>query len=201
MKNKPYYLIRQRGVVLFLALIALVVMSLAAVALIRSVDTNTVITGNLAFKQSAVVASDAGAEAAFAWLDTNSLNPTTFENNATGYYATIPDLHQAPPYVGQVNLDDAAEIRTDAAWADSVTIPSLGDANEINYIVQRMCLNAGPPDDDCLYGSRPLAPDLNSDCGYQTCAEIGSEPSPIYRVTVRVRGPKNTVSFTQAYAY
>ena len=44
--------IKQRGVVLFIALIALVAMSLAAVALVRSVDTATIIAGNLAFKQS-----------------------------------------------------------------------------------------------------------------------------------------------------
>ena len=36
---------QQSGMVLFLALIALVVLSLAAVALIRSVDTNNLIAG------------------------------------------------------------------------------------------------------------------------------------------------------------
>ena len=41
----------QSGVVLFIALIVLVAMSLAGVALVRSVDTNLLIAGNLAFKQ------------------------------------------------------------------------------------------------------------------------------------------------------
>ena len=59
---------QQRGVVLFLALIALVIMSLAAVALIRSVDTNTLIAGNLSFKQAATTSADAGTEAAIAML-------------------------------------------------------------------------------------------------------------------------------------
>jgi len=58
------YASRQRGVVLFFALIALVVMSLAAVALIRSVDTNTLIAGNLAFKQAATSSGDSGLEMA-----------------------------------------------------------------------------------------------------------------------------------------
>ena len=40
---------RERGVVLFVALIAMVVMSLAGVALIRAVDTSGSVAGNLAF--------------------------------------------------------------------------------------------------------------------------------------------------------
>ena len=46
----------QRGVVLFIALIAMVVMSLAGVALIRSVDTTGSVAGNLAFREASTPA-------------------------------------------------------------------------------------------------------------------------------------------------
>ena len=89
----------QRGVTLFFALIALVSIMLAAVALVRSVDTSTIIAGNLAFQQAATRSTDTGAEAAMAWLktqaDSTTDNPTTtaahpFNNDspANGYYAT-----------------------------------------------------------------------------------------------------------------
>ena len=52
----------QRGLVLFFALIALVAMSLAALALVRSVDTSTLISGNLAFRQAATTSADGGVE-------------------------------------------------------------------------------------------------------------------------------------------
>lgn len=209
MKNKLFYSIRQQGVVLFIALVALVVMSLAAVALIRAVDTNTVITGNLSFKQSAVIAADSGIEAAFTWLNNQATNNLASLNGdliltGEGYFSRIPDLHQAPPYVGLVNLDSAAELRLPATWNNSVTIPDTGDGNTVNYIVQRMCLRADDPStapDHCVFGDRPQNQNLNPDCEYQACAEVGSLPSPMYRVTVRVTGPKNTVSYTQAYAY
>jgi Tfp pilus assembly protein PilX len=68
---KQAYGTKQQGMVLFFALIALVVMSLAAVALIRSVDTNTMIAGNLGFKQSATVSADSGVETAIDWLGAN----------------------------------------------------------------------------------------------------------------------------------
>ena len=41
---------RQHGVVLFIALIVMVALSLAAIALIRSVDTTNAVVGNLAFR-------------------------------------------------------------------------------------------------------------------------------------------------------
>ena len=68
-KTYPLAYHAEKGVVLFIALIALVVMSLAAVALIRSVDTNTLIAGNLGFKQSATVSADSGVETAITWLN------------------------------------------------------------------------------------------------------------------------------------
>jgi Tfp pilus assembly protein PilX len=45
---------RIRGAVLFIALIVLVAMTLAGIAIMRSVDTATLIAGNLAFKQGTV---------------------------------------------------------------------------------------------------------------------------------------------------
>lgn len=207
MIRKHYFHYHQKGVVLFLALIALVVMSLAAASLIRNVDTNTVISGNLAFKQSAVVAADAGVEAAFSWLDTTAAaNLATLNVNSpgNGYFAVIPDLHQPPPYT-EVNLDDPVELRTDAAWANGVTIPPLGDGNTITYIIQRMCLQQLDPDDaanSCLFGDAPAGGESMTG---ENQPKLGSRfnivASPMYRVTVRVQGPKNTESYVQAYAY
>ena len=54
----------QRGVVLFIALIVLVAMSLAGIALMRSVDTNVLVAGNLAFRQTNTMYGDVGVEAA-----------------------------------------------------------------------------------------------------------------------------------------
>ena len=77
----------QQGVVLFFALIALVVMSLAAVALIRSVDTNSLIAGNLSFKQSSMLSADTGVETAITWV-TNNAGLLEANSEANGYYAT-----------------------------------------------------------------------------------------------------------------
>ncbi|MEO8508333.1 MAG: hypothetical protein ABI593_11945, partial [Betaproteobacteria bacterium] len=44
----------QGGVVLFVALIAMVILSLAGVALVRAIDSSTGVAGNLAFRQSSI---------------------------------------------------------------------------------------------------------------------------------------------------
>jgi len=59
---------QQQGLALMVALIALVAMTLAGVALVRSIDTNALIAGNLAFRQSATMSAEQGIEAAIKTL-------------------------------------------------------------------------------------------------------------------------------------
>jgi hypothetical protein len=60
---------------LFVALIVLVAMSLAGIALMRSVDTNVLIAGNLAFRQGATARGDWGVEDARTWITANAAIP------------------------------------------------------------------------------------------------------------------------------
>jgi type IV pilus assembly protein PilX len=188
----------QHGVVLFVALIALVVMSLAAVALIRSVDTNTLITGNLSFKQSSVIAADQGIEEALTRLNAQAVADIDVLNTSSavnGYFATF--LAPSP------NLDDIAVLKDDATWvANSVSVAGVG-SESIRVIVQRMCRNElAPAKETCLFGEDEVG---TGSKGVKDATEAGAKisgaQSPMYRVTVRSVGPKNTVSYTQAYVY
>lgn len=201
--NKPLNN-KQGGVVLFIALIALVVMSLAAAALIRSVDTNTLITGNLSFKQSALVSSDRGLETAIGWVNTQAtanLATLNADSVVNGYFATFD----------AVDLDDRAVLKAAATWAansalatgTNITAGREDDTgNEIRYIVQRMCRepNVAPTTQECQFGA---GAEVNSTIGgkHDLKLNLVPAPSPVYRVTVRVAGPKNTVSYTQTYVY
>src|SRR5450830_1873633 len=80
---------KQRGVIMLIALITLVAMTLAAIALVRSVDTTNIIAGNLAFQQSATNAGDIGSEKAIQWLETNNVGSNLWVDQlAQGYAAT-----------------------------------------------------------------------------------------------------------------
>ena len=207
-RTAPAY--RQRGVVLFFALIALVVMSLAAVALIRSVDTSTMIAGNLAFKQSATNSGDSGVESAIAVLAAdqaamitagnnvlmNSTNVFNVDNPASGYYS---------------NADPSVILTDNTVWdaIDQSVVPEIVDqgGNRIRYVIQRMCRDANQllRTYNCLFSSAQLDNNgqqtpLPSDvCVGSGCPAVGQ--SPEYRITSRTIGPGNTVSYVQAFVY
>lgn len=197
---------KQRGMVLFLALLAIVIMSLAAVALIRSVDTGTIIAGNLAFKRAATSSGDAGGEAAIAWLTAKQLldvsksvlTDTTHVFNITnasqGYYS---------------NLNPALDLYAAATWTAATAIPAVTDSagNSVQYIIQRMCRTANVvvKDADCLFSGAivdtngqnvPLPQDI---CEGPGCPAAGQTPQ--IRITTRTTGPKNTISYLQAFVY
>lgn len=199
-------MLKQRGVVLFFALIALVALSLAAVALIRSVDTSTLIAGNLAFKQAATTSGDAGIEAAITWLSgietanaaknvlTDSTHAFNLNDAANGYYS---------------NADPALDLYADANWvnAKSRLVGTDNSSNTIRYIVQRMCRTANVPiqNADCLFSGAiedqngqniPLPQEICKGAG---CPLAGQTPQ--IRITARTVGPKNTVSYVQAFVY
>jgi Tfp pilus assembly protein PilX len=197
---------KQRGVVLFIALIALVVMSLAAVALIRSVDTNTIIAGNLAFKQSATISADTGMESAIEWLSNNSasLAADSTASKALGYYSTsVPGLSLTTDATWtEANSARAGEAGCPATVSCISGLDANGtdeSGNNIRYVIERMCRATGEPTPEaCLFGT--TADEGCIRVGDPACA---GQPvlSPMYRVTVRVSGPQHTVSYTQAFIY
>ena len=69
---------REHGIVLFVALLVMVALSIAGVALLRSTDAATAVTGNLVLKQAASLAVDRGIERAIhaLWEDTPGLDRT-----------------------------------------------------------------------------------------------------------------------------
>ena len=186
---------KQQGVVLFYALIALVVLLLAAVALVRSVDTATVISGNLSFRQAAASSGDAGIEHAMTWLDNkmNVLNTPEVTNNTaatSGYYSSVTEL----------NLKD--NLTADATWAESASASAGTDAsgNAVRFVIERMCRtpNSVPDEQDCLYHSVP--PPGGSQRAGELTPEINFS-SLVFRVTAKVTGPRNTVSYIQGFIY
>jgi Tfp pilus assembly protein PilX len=178
---------KQAGVVLFIALIALIVMSLAAVALIRSVDTNTLIAGNLGFKQSALVSSDSGVETALTWLGSESdTNAKSLQDNrpSDGYYA---------------NFSQDGKNRVDISTKKLVQDSS---GNTVSFVIERMCTKIGVADNShCLFG--PPGEDENSKSNCDLSNPCLGEPTGglLYRITTKVTGPKNTVTYSQAFVY
>lgn len=203
---------KQRGVVLFFTLVALVVMSLAALALVRSVDTGSMIAGNLAFKQAATISADAGVEAAIRWLQNvdranlgiNYMNDPTHPFNkddpANGYYSSFdPKMSLTGP--SGINK----YIHWDNVTKDNVLVGTDRAENEVRFIIQRLCKVANTMANaaGCLYSSDALRKDSMATkmppevCDSIDCPQPGQ--SVHYVITVRTVGPRGTESYIQNY--
>ena len=179
-----------RGAVLFIALIVLVAMTLAGIAIMRSVDTTTLIAGNLAFKQGTIQSSDNGIETAFQWLMAN--RPSLINNDLTkGYYSNKP--------VGSLDWNNPA------TWASAVILGPDGAGNTISYLIHRMCTLGGAAynatNQQCALDAPAIGvppPPAKGDSFAVGAPGFLSDPRPFYRITVRSQGPRNTVSFVQS---
>ncbi|ACT51831.1 pilus assembly PilX family protein [Methylovorus glucosotrophus] len=193
----------QRGVVLFLALIFLVAMTLAGVALVRSVDTGNIIAGNVAFKKSALMSSDRGVQVAYQWLSANQASLTS-DSPGNGYFSSLPANGGSPSSTLAVWND--RNWVAESAWSSAVTLSTDGAGNTTQYIIQRMCKLAnvafdasGTNGQVCI--KRELADGNPQQAGGSEGSYGGSYTGNFmvyYRVTTRVKGPRNAVSITQS---
>ena len=198
-RTHPFAAPRERGAILFVALIVLVAMSLAGIALMRSVDTNVLIAGNLAFRQSATAGGDWGIEDARAWI--------------TGSPALLNDDLSTPYFYAtwQENLDltgNNSLISNDYNWDSTNTGEQPRDlgfdaaGNRVQYVIHRLCDVAGAPNTvQCVKSTLSVSGTGNG--GSNQIQPVGGgninlATVVLYRVTVRVTGPRNTVSYVQA---
>lgn len=185
---------RQRGVVLFMALIALIALTLAGLAMVRSMDTGNVIAGNMAFRQAAMQNSDVGIEAAYLALP-GILNTSKDANVANQYFALrqAVDTNGVPTAVNWANVP----CRDNA----NLSISCTGAEYQVKYVIDRLC-------EQQTSGSTVIT-DVQGYCFVDIStgksgskgafqAVFSSADSVYYRITVQVSGPRNTTAYVQA---
>lgn len=184
---------RARGIVLFIALGAIVVMTLAAVALIRSYSTANTISGNLAFQQATTAAADVGVELAFNAMPA-ILGASLEQNVANQYFA----LQQAVDANGIPATITWANVPCRDATAAAQPVVSCADESlyRVQYVIDRQCT-----------GTLPVT-DISRNCLVEAPKSEGSRSAGqtvfsaatrvMYRVTVRVLGPRGTTGLIQA---
>ena len=195
--------VAQRGVVLFISLIVLVAMSLAGIALVRSVDTGVLIAGNLTFKQGTTLAGDSGIEAARAALtalsSSGAANPLWSNSAGQAYFASLPSPE--PDFVGTDSAKTAYNwTSTTSGVPNSIVVsPAIPGTTEVRYVIHRLCTAAGDPAaTSCVRGAGTAATSqsqaVRSTGGGQNFTLASAQ---YYRITTRVIGPRNTRSFVE----
>lgn len=213
---RPLQRNRSRGLSLIFALLALVALTLGAVALVRSVDTGVLALGNVSQKQSALVAASRGAEEAVAALRARLLAaPTGLDANlpASGYYASAMSTLDATGRGAQAMGDQLVRVnwdndgcKVDGVEYDSANCLTASDAEtyngvEVRYVAHRLCVLPG-----AVGGANSCATPLTDGEAQVKCTSgRGSCPTgmpgppagPYYRITVRAKSARGTVTFTE----
>jgi Tfp pilus assembly protein PilX len=180
-------------VVLMMALIVLVAMTLAGIALVRSVDTTNIVAGNLAFQQAATNSADAASEVALTWLNSNNSGNTLFGD----IYASAYSSKQENPTAGQSWDNYWNTVLVPSGQVVSLAMDAAG--NTASYNIQRLCLlpNLAPT----AVGAQCAVPQAvaGSSSSSKTAGTVALlyTGQVFYRITIRVAGPRNTVSYVQ----
>lgn len=189
----------QQGVVLFVALVVLVIMTLAGISMMRQIGGGQMIAGNLAFKQSATSSADRGTEAARNLVMISATVILDADQPASGYFATT-----APPVAAFTSTPgqpfNPATYKWDVANASFEDTAGDGAGNRVQHVIHRLCPSIGPIEGQLCTTM------VNTDGGDKggtdyTKPPLVTDQKPYFRVTTRVTGPRNTSSYTQVLLY
>lgn len=181
----------ERGMILLFTLIALAVLLVGGIALVRAMDTSLLQAGNLAFRRDLVNQAERAANAAVTRLSSGTLSTDSAResNLLTSNYSAsrlASDGHGIPTL-----------LLSDSAWTSAGM--SAGDLTDsttgvtLRWVIDRQCAAAGEISaTNCV--STTATSDAAADDRYR---KVNGEARPVYRISVRATGPRNTQAFFQ----
>jgi type IV pilus assembly protein PilX len=202
----------QRGVSLVFALIAVLVILIAAVAVVRSFNTSLFQSGNLAFKRDLTNQSERAMNLAFEKMRSGSLASEAQRSAhvvAENFSAAIlPVNAQGIP---NALLSDAVFSAVGVATNDIALTDANGtEFGQVRYVIERLCNQTGDAGvlgpSGCVYAQSTVSQSSSSSelirADRTTTGGGGgagaSSQQVVYRITIRVNGPRGTQGFYQS---
>jgi len=188
---------RQQGVVLIFSLIVLLILAIGAVALLRSVNSSLLSAGNLAFHRDLVNQAEQAVSTVMTEFKTAgpplSTNSTTADLPAANYKSTaLPTNAQGVPLALLDNTNGPNGFLSVGVAANDI----LGRTPDvtIRYVIDRLCTNTGTASSpNCVQSTGlPTGGTANRNTA------VAPPSATVYRISVRVNGPRNTQAFLQS---
>lgn len=197
----------QGGAVLAVVLVVLVAMMLGGVSLLSSVDTSALLSGNIGFKRHSINSSGLGLN--------DALNVMNEMKNQANFRAKQESVAGCPPPAGTGTACSDASVWTglnfyprlletdengvpvvlkDKAKFDGTfkVAPVTTQGNQTRFLIERMCNSYGPSTQgNCMLSA------YSPRGGTAWAGKPGSIASPLYRITVRTDGVRNSQTYAQ----
>jgi Tfp pilus assembly protein PilX len=175
---------RQRGIALPVMLLMMLTMLATSIFLIKSINSTTLTSSNLAYESAQARQADQGLATAFQWLSSTaySSKSTLNSNNAAAGYVA--------------NWDTSKKVSDPAFWVGKQTIVDATTNTSVEYVIHRMCKFTGsydPPANQCVLTvdaastASSVTPGQSLGLGNTT---FDSAPQVHYVVTSRIFGAR-----------
>lgn len=199
----------QRGVALIITLLALVIMMLGAVALVRSFSASQEMAGNLAFKRDLINQAERASIDVLARFDaTGALGTVAARSHhlvAQNYRASLytpmlasetgcPNNRVNAQGIPCVLLSDTA-FATAGTAANDIAVAAQGVT--LRWVIDRLCSDEGS---EVTLGSEKCSTGPTPDARGGSASNLNPAtllPQVLYRLSVRVTGPRNTQAYFQ----
>jgi Tfp pilus assembly protein PilV len=181
-----------RGVSMLIALIALLLLMIGAVAMVRAIGASSAVAGNLAFRRDLTNQGERGFAAARAVLKTGALvSETARQTSLPAANYSAQRLQSNDEGIPLPLLKDSLFASSGMSAGNDIVDDAAGVA--VRYVIDRQCSGSGAFDDaSCVAGEGSA-----DSGGSNWLKKPGAQLRPVYRVTVRVTGPRGTQAYLQ----
>jgi type IV pilus assembly protein PilX len=185
---------RQRGVVLIFALIVLLILTIGAVALMRSMHSSLFAAGNLAFRRDLTNQGEQAVANVMAEFQPGGILSTSGVTDSdlisANYKSFTLPTDTNPQGVPNALLNDTTFLTVGQA-ANDITVATSGVT--IRYVIHRLCNVTGVASSaTCVQSSG-----IPTGGTHNRNTAVAPPSATVYRLSVRVDGPRSTQVFLQ----
>jgi type IV pilus assembly protein PilX len=197
----------QHGVVLLFTLIALVILLVASIALVRSMNTSLFTAGNIGFKRDLQNQGERAVSQVLTVFDIGGALDTIDKRKDHLYTSNYSASFLKTNAYGIPEILEKTDTEFAAIWkAPDIDVSS--QKIKIRYVVDRLCSSTGDETDlgssGCVLADNTSSPGTSAS-NLQSAEKslgaglAGAAPiSVVFRISIRVTGPRNTQSFFQS---
>jgi hypothetical protein len=199
---------RQTGLALLMALIMMVIITVSALSMLLMMRSGSSAAANIAFREAAVRVADVGVESARTFIFSKDDSYRKKDHDTDGYYANEQPGFSAGAY-DFYSCTNYFDLGTCSA-TNAREFGSIVSGYRVYYVIHRMasssdleCSEAGA---NCMY-----PPNATSASGaVDGVSKSGGGGSPgitasggrvLYRITIKVVGPRFNTRYIQAFVY
>lgn len=178
---------RQNGIVMLIAIVAVMALAFAGMALVRAVATSVTIGDNVNARRQATYAATAALEHDVVLLFEDGLADPTADDPSHNYFAS-----RQP---GEDRRGVPRMLLSATGYPPEASTIDAGDGFTVRHVIERLCTLPGAAiRENCTLSP----PSVEAASG----SPSASEPPrlPAYRITMRVEGPAGAATYVQAMA-